>query len=191
MTLQLISLAILILCVSQISLAQIEDPRPIGNWSISYHPYQGEHLPRLPVIVYGVVSQNLKVAKIRVTNVTTKPIKSIKVRWLVYENQNRGNLLTQGQTPPITFIRFIPPGESRTITYPVVSVANFYRNFLVDGRLDKEFNVDLLVDEVGYLDGSGWNIRNRKSKDTVAKFSKKYLFLTVQNNYAKALLPKR
>jgi hypothetical protein len=185
-SLKILSILVLSLFAFQLSFSQVKntpaseialaDEFPSGKWSISYHPYQGENSSNLPVAVYSVVSKNLKVTQIRITNVSTKPIKAIKVRWLVYENQNRDNLLAQGQTSLIRFVGSIDSGNSGTITYPVVSFADVHKNFLVNGKLDKDFNVDLLVDEVTYLDGSTWLAKNGNSKDVIANLFKKVSF---------------
>jgi hypothetical protein len=185
-SLKVLGLLVITLFTFQFSFSQVKnmpapdielgDELPSGKWSISYHPYLGENHTNLPVALYSVTSKNLKITKIRVTNVSTKPVKAIKVRWLVYENQNRESLLAQGQTSLIRFAVSMPSGASGTITYPVVSVTDFHKKFLVNGKLEKDFDVDLLVDEVQYLDGSSWFAKNGASRDIIAKLSQKVSF---------------
>ncbi|MCV4753976.1 hypothetical protein OFC37_31420, partial [Escherichia coli] len=47
----------------------------------------------------------------------------------------------------------------------VISLFDFYRDFLIKGRLDREFDIDLLVDEVKFTDGSIWRWEDGASPD--------------------------
>lgn len=132
------------------------EPLPKGNWSIVFHPYLGEGYLNAPVIVQSVSSKRLAAEKFEIQNISNKSVKAIKVKWIVYENEDSNKILQYGRTSPLNFRNELPAGQMGFIRLRVVSFVDFYRNFLVNGRLDKELDISLLVDEVTFADGSLW-----------------------------------
>ncbi|MGI8544424.1 MAG: hypothetical protein ACR2MD_13255 [Aridibacter sp.] len=158
---------------------------PSGDWSLSYHPYQGEDNAGIPVTIYSTISNGLVLSSFRIKNISVKPVKSIKVRWVVYDNQNRKRPLLQGQTKLLSFVNPLPAGESGTINFEVISLSDFQDQFIVKGKLNKSFFVDILVDEVQYADGSAWLLQEGLSKDINKQSWQKVSFFDCAKQYCK------
>lgn len=149
----------------QVKEAELSEPLPKGDWSIVYHPYLGDDFQNAPVIVQSVSAKRLAAEKFEIQNISDKPVKSVYVKWIVYENQDRSKVLQQGRTRLLRFHNELPSGIMGSITTRVVSFGDFYKNFLVNGQLNKNFDIDLLVDEVIFADGSTWKWEDGRSPD--------------------------
>lgn len=141
------------------------EPLPLGNWSIAFHPYLGQDYLNAPVIVQSVSTKRLAAEKFEIQNISNKAVIGVKVRWILYENEDRSRVLRQGQTRLLNFRNELPSGQMGFIRLRVISLFDFYRDFLIKGRLDKEFDIDLLVDEVKFADGSIWRWEDGASPD--------------------------
>jgi len=141
------------------------EPLPVGNWSIVFHPYTGQDYLNAPVIVQSVSTKQLAVERFEIQNISTKPVKGVKVKWILYENEDRSRILLQGQTRLLNFRNELPSGQMGLIRLRVISLFDFYRNFLTKGELNREFDVDLLIDEVKFADGSVWRWEDGASPD--------------------------
>lgn len=133
---------------------------PQGSWTFSIHSYQGNNYLTAPVVIYQVTSKDAKVDKFYIYNISKKPVKGIKVKWMLSENQNRSNFLEQGRTQLLNFSTDLQSGYTAYIKYPVVALTDFSNNYLVDGKLNKNFDVDLMVDEVIFADTSVWKVED-------------------------------
>jgi hypothetical protein len=141
------------------------EPLPRGNWSIVFHPYLGQDYLNAPVIVQSVSTKRLAAEKFEIQNISNKAVIGVKVRWILYENEDRSRVLRQGQTRLLNFCNELPSGQMGFIRLRVISLFDFYRDFLIKGRLDREFDIDLLVDEVKFADGSIWRWEDGASPD--------------------------
>lgn len=141
------------------------EPLPRGNWSIAFHPYLGQDYLNAPVIVQSVSTKRLASEKFEIQNVSNKAVIGVKVRWILYENEDRSRVLRQGQTRFLSFRNELPSGQIGFIRLHVISIFDFYRDFLTNGQLDRDFDVDLLVDEVKFADGTFWRWEDGPSPD--------------------------
>lgn len=148
-----------------VTFANLPQDLPKGDWSVSFHPYLGEDFLDAPVIVQSVSSKQLSVEKFEIRNISNKPVKAIKVRWIVYENQNRRNILMQGESKTLHFRRELAEGEAGFIRLKIISFFDFYHRFVVEGQLNKHLNVDLVISEVIFADDSFWKRDDRKFPD--------------------------
>lgn len=156
----------------QVKETEMSEPLPKGDWSIVYHPYLGDDFQDAPVIVQSVSAKRLAAEKFEIQNISSKPVKSVYVKWLVYENQNRNKVLQQGRTKLLRFHDDLPSGVMGTVIMRVVSFADFYKNFLTNGQLNRSLDIDLLVDEVIFADGSTWKWEDGRSPDIKQEFVK-------------------
>lgn len=134
----------------------VSEPLPRGDWSIVFHPYLGQDYLNAPVIVQSVSTKRLAAERFEIQNISNKPVKAVKVKWILYENEDRSRVLRQGQTGLLNFRNELPSGQMGFIRLRIVSLFDFYRDFLFKGQLNRDFDVDLLVDEVKFADGSVW-----------------------------------
>lgn len=134
---------------------------PEGKWSLSFHPYQEDD--NSPIAIYSVSSKGINVERFDIQNNSNNSVKAIKVRWLIHENQDRSKLLFDGVTSILNFKDELPSGNGGFILFHVVSLTDFYQSFLVNSKLNKNFDVDLAIDEVTFADGSIWKRADGKS----------------------------
>lgn len=149
-----------------------QESLPPGDWSIVFHPYLGPDYLNAPVLVHSVSAKSGAAERFEIQNVSNKAVKSIKVGWTVYENQDRSKILRQGETRLLRFHNELPPGRMGFIKFRVVSFTDFYRFFLVNGRLNKNLDVDLLASEVTFSDGSVWKWEDGRSPDINPELTK-------------------
>lgn len=141
------------------------EPLPRGNWSIVFHPYLGQDYLNAPVVVQSVSTKRLAAERFEIQNISNKPVKAVKVKWILYENEDRNRVLRQGETRLLNFRNELPSGQMGFIRLRVISLFDFYRDFLIKGQLNRDFDVDLLVDEVKFADGSVWRWEDGASPD--------------------------
>lgn len=135
---------------------RLQESLPKGNWSVSFHPYLRPDYLNAPVIILSVTNRRLAVEKFEIKNISDKPVKGIKVRWILYENENQSRVLREGQTALLNFRDELPSGRKGFIRLRLISFFDFYRDFLERGQLNRNFDVDLRIDEVRFADGSVW-----------------------------------
>jgi hypothetical protein len=154
------------------------EPLPKGNGSITFHPYLGDGYLDAPVIVQSVSSKRMEVGKFEIQNISNKAIRAVKVRWNLYEDQDRSKFKQMGQTKLLYLKENLVSEKMGYIKYNVVSFADFYRNYLdTRGLLNKNLDVDVLVDEVIFADGSNWKWEDGKSPDINFNFVESLLQL--------------
>ncbi len=138
---------------------------PKGDWSIAFHSYQGEDYLNAPVTVFSVTSRRARVEQFSIRNISNKSVTAVKMKWLLYENEDRKNILQQGETAMLNFEQEFIAGDTGFIKYKVISLNDLFKPFLIKKQLNKNFDVDLLVTEVQYADGSVWRWEDGKSPD--------------------------
>jgi hypothetical protein len=144
--------------ISKKETVEILKPLPKGNWSVVYHPYLADDYLKSPIIVHSVSSKHFEAGRIEIQNISNKPVKAIKVGWILYYDQDRKKFLKQGHTKLLNFKNNLLGGKMGFINYGFVSFTDFSKEFLVNGELNKDFDVDVLVDEVEFTDGSSWKM---------------------------------
>jgi hypothetical protein len=144
---------------------------PSGKWTIAFHPYLSLNYLDSPVTLYSVSSTNGNVTRFSIYNISSKKVVGVRVKWLVHENQERTILLTEGETSLLRFAKGLPSGGSGYIKHEVISFAKFVRPFVLNGRVDKQFDVDLVIDKVLYEDGSVWELNQGPSPDIVRELA--------------------
>jgi hypothetical protein len=162
--------------ISKKEKVEVLEPLPKGDWTIVYHPYTGGDLLKYPVIVHSVSStKRLEAGRIEIQNISNKAVKGVKVKWNVYQDEDRSKILKKGQTNLLSFKNDLPTGKMGFIKKGFVSFTDFYKDFLVKGELNKNLDIDLLVDEVIFADGSSWKTEDDVPADInqelLAKFS--------------------
>ena len=145
-----------------IALAQGQNDLPTqipGNWNFGASPYIGEDYKNLPVITTNVttdVRKGLGITAVGLKNTTTKTVSAVKFTWYVLEQQSTDKVLLQGQTQLIAIPGGILPETERRIDFPVVIFTRVAHSLVKNGSLNGDFNIEALVSEVTYDDGSTW-----------------------------------
>jgi hypothetical protein len=128
-----------------------------GNWSLSYTPYSKDDNLQIPAFVSSVTSKDKGAKVINIFNSSKKEITSVKFRWLVYTDDARTRVLAQGETRMLEFDRGLESGKGGKIQYKIVSLSDFYQQFLdKNNTLNKDFIVEILASEVVFSDDSIW-----------------------------------
>lgn len=160
------------LWISQRAQVQIKETKqktekklPSGNWSVSFHPYLKSDFTESPVVVASVTTTQFQVSKFTVVNISQKTIAGIKLKWLVFNEPERRNVLKQDDTPFLRFSKQLQAGTGVDLTYSPVSLHKFYGSFVKNGKLNENFEVELLIDTVEFADGSVWKKEDGKSPD--------------------------
>jgi hypothetical protein len=80
----------------------------------------------------------------------------VKFTWYITEEQSPDKVLLQGQTKLIAIPGGILPDSERRLDFPVMIFLKEARSLMKEGSLNGDFNVDALVSEVTYEDGTSW-----------------------------------
>ncbi len=151
--------------ISKKETAEVLESLPKGNWSVVYHPYLADDYLTSPVLVQSVSSKRFEAGQIEIQNISNKSVKAVKVRWNLYQDEDRSKFLKEGHTKLLTFGKELPMGKTGFIKYSFVSFKDFSKDFLVKGEINKNFDVDVLVDEVIFADDSFWKMGENISAD--------------------------
>ena len=130
---------------------------PPGDWSLSTGLYTRGEPSDMPVVVMSVTTDGAKgllTNKAQLQNVGDKPAKAVKFRWKLYRADDPDKNLLTGETPLIDMV--LPPGEKRTVAYPIVSFAKIHKPLLQYGALSGEYRLEITLGEVLFEDGSAW-----------------------------------
>lgn len=130
-----------------------------GNWTLGSSPYLGEDYKTLPVITTNVTNdarKGLGITAAGLKNTTTKTVSAVKFTWYILEDQAPDKVLLQGQTQLIAIPGGIQPGTERNLEFPVVIFSRVAQPLLREGALNGAFNIEALVSEVKYDDGTSW-----------------------------------
>lgn len=162
-----------------------DDSLPEGNWSASFHPYLKDDYINSPVFVTSVVNKDAAVASFEVFNNSKKDVKALRVKWMIYADENRQKVLKEGKSSFIRFFDRLSAGKSGKIKHSVISLRGFYQSFIENGRLDKDFQVEIMIDEVRFSDGTFWKSDDGKPSFVNAKFERPSNF----EKFSKILTP--
>jgi hypothetical protein len=130
---------------------------PVGEWSFSAGPYQGEGYDTRDVVVTSVTTDSRKglaITKVGLKNQSGKPVSAVKLHWILFREQDRHSVLAQGDTPLIALSGGIPANEKRTLEHIVTSFGKISRPFQNDGALYGSFRLEVEVTEIQYDDVS-------------------------------------
>lgn len=155
----------------EIGQTKIDDSLPEGNWSISFGPYLKDDYVNSPVFVTSVSNKDAAVTSFNIFNNSTKDARAVRVKWMVYADENRQNVLKEGKSPYIRFFDNFVSGKGGKVKYSPISLRGFYQSFVENGKVDKDFQVELMIDEVRFADGSVWKSGD-KSNYVNVKFKK-------------------
>lgn|SRR5215204_375395 len=153
---------------------------PDGNWSFGIYPYHGSDAQDLPVVVGLVTSEigaGAGATRVGVVNNSNKTVAAVRFKWLLFEGERRDRVLQQGSTPLLALRATLAPNDKRILLYQVASLLKVYRPLLRNNILNGDFEMEILVEEVRFADGSIWRKgegqakwRNRDLKITRAAF---------------------
>jgi len=148
----------------------IHFPKEIGLYRF-IRIYKDDYM-NSPVFVVSVANKDSAVVSFEVFNNSQKDVKAFRLKWLVYANDDSQKILKEGKTPYIRLFDKLVPGKGAKIKYSAISLRKFYQSFVKNGRLDGNFQVDLMGDDVKFVDNLSWNIGDGKQNYTNIKFEK-------------------
>jgi hypothetical protein len=154
-----------------------------GNWSIGSSPYVGEDYKTLPVITTGVINDIKKgggITAVDLKNTTAKTVSAVKFTWYILEEQSPDKVLLQGQTQLIAIPDGILPGKERRLDFPVIVFSRVAPSLVKYGSLIGNFNIEALVSEVTYEDGSSWE-RTEKGRLVSASSQPNFIKASAKN----------
>ncbi len=128
------------------------------NWSLYSMPYIDPDIGRRPVIVRSVTTdakRGLAVNKVEIFS-RSKAVKSVKLKWYLSDDKNKGVILLQGETPAIKFDGGLPAGGTLEVKHEVVAFEDILNKVKDHADRGAEFHFDISVSSVVYADGSTW-----------------------------------
>lgn len=126
-----------------------------------------------PVLVASVASKDAAVTSFEVFNNSQKDVRAFRLSWVVYADDRRQKSLKEGKTPSVILFKSLASGKGAKIKFSAISLRKFYQSFIENGSLDKDFQVELMVDKVKFTDGSVWKTGDGKLNYVNAKFEKR------------------
>ena len=129
------------------------------GWSVYSLPYISADIARRPVIVRSVTTDakhELAINQVGIFS-RSKAVKSVKLKWYLSDDKNRGVILLQGETPVIKFDRVLPAGGTTEVRHEVVVFEKILDKVKDHAARGAEFHFDVSVSSVVYADGSTWD----------------------------------
>ncbi|HEY0376961.1 MAG TPA: hypothetical protein VGC87_08395 [Pyrinomonadaceae bacterium] len=121
-------------------------------------PYIDPDIGRRPVIVRSVTTdakRGLAINKVEIFS-RSKAVKSVKLKWYLSDDKNKGVILLSGETPAIRFDRGLPAGGTVEVKQEVVAFENILDKVKDHADRGAEFHFDVSVSSVVYADGGTW-----------------------------------
>ncbi len=133
---------------------------PPGDWSFSARPFIGEGYKTRPVVVTSVASEmtNLSVVKVRVNNISSKPVVGIKFGWFLTSDKDRNKILRQGETPLVLIEPVLAVASTCVVKPTIDSFLEINRSLVRKGRLDGNYRLEVAVTELLFSDRSTWRV---------------------------------
>lgn len=131
---------------------------PRKGWTVGFHAFRINGYKDLPVKVYGVTSgglQGLQVA--RVSSQSDKIVIGVKIKWFVGVKGNDA-ILAKGETPLIDLPGLDGALPKFYVRVPDATLDKILGPVMQKRQLKGDFDVQVMVSEVKYLDGSFWNL---------------------------------
>lgn len=133
-------------------------PSTDKSWSLYSMPYISGDIGRRPVIVRSVttdVKRGLAVNQVEIFS-RSKAVKSVKLKWYLSDDKNKGVILMQGETPVIKFDRVLPAGGTKEVRQEVVVFEKILDKVKDHAARGAEFHFDVSVSSAAYADGGTW-----------------------------------
>jgi hypothetical protein len=133
-------------------------PLPRKGWTVGFHAYRISGYKSLPVKVYGVTSageRGLEVAHVR--SKSDKIVIGVRIKWFVSE-KDKSSILAKGETPLLNLPGLVGAQPSFDVKVPDATLDRILRPVMKNGQLRGDFDVQVVVGEVKYLDGSFWKL---------------------------------
>jgi len=128
------------------------------EWTLYSTPYFAPDYVRRPVFVRGVTTeagQGLAVTRVRVTS-RAKAVRSVRLRWYLSDDRDRGVIILRGETPPIDTAGALPAGGTLEIKREVVAFAKIFEKVKDRVASGAKFHLDVSAGSVVYEDGGSW-----------------------------------
>ncbi|HWT01258.1 MAG TPA: hypothetical protein VN256_13505 [Pyrinomonadaceae bacterium] len=129
-----------------------------SSWSVYCLPYISADIDRRPVIVRSVTTdpkRGLAVNKVEIFS-RSKAVRSVKLKWYLSDDKNKGVILLQGETPSIKFDRVLPAGGTTEVRRDVVVFDEILDKVSDHAARGAEFRLDVSVGSAAYADGDTW-----------------------------------
>src|ERR1700749_2807846 len=137
------------------------------RWSLYSMPYIDPDIDRKPVIVRSVTmdgAHGLAITKVGILS-RSKDVKSVRLRWYLSDDKDRGVVLLQGETPVIKFDKGLPAGGTIEVRQEVVSFEEILDKVKEQAARGAEFHLDVCVSSVVYADGGTWEEQAKAKLD--------------------------
>jgi hypothetical protein len=137
------------------------------SWSLYSTPYIAADIGRRPVIVRSVTTDakhGLAVNKVEIFT-RSKAVKSVRLKWYLSDDKNKGVILLQGETPVVKFDRALPAGGATEVKQEVVSFEKILDKVKDHAARGAEFHLDISVSSVVYADGGTWEEQAKAKLD--------------------------
>lgn len=132
---------------------------PDGKWSVTFHTYFGADADTMPARIFQVQSDagnDVEATMVAVRNLADKPIAGMRFGWIVKSAETGDAILERGETPRLKLKQELAPGHARHFKYPITSVGKLFKQYIGNGTLDGEYDVQIYVIEVRFSDNSIW-----------------------------------
>lgn len=133
---------------------------PPGKWNFSANPFMGEGYKTRPVVVTSVASEaiTLSVTSVRINNISSKPVRAVKLGWALRERTDKSKILNQGETSLITMEEPLPANSNRILKLQVASFLELYKPLVKKGRLEGSYRLEVGVTQVLFDNQLSWRL---------------------------------
>jgi hypothetical protein len=145
-----------------------------------------------PVVVNSVTTEpgkGLSITKIGIAS-RSGHVNSVKLRWYLSKEQDKGSILAKGETPEIEIPGGIDEGATKEVQYVVVTFGDYYHQFVKEGRFNGDFRLDVTISEAKFADGRKFTEQAKNALefgDHIAPPDKKSMFVKASFNSTSSL----
>jgi hypothetical protein len=133
---------------------------PASSFRITYLPYRRPGHEEMPVRVFNVIGQSLKEPLTRqfsMKNMSSKAVQKIKISMYVSYDKHAYMPVLHSVHSSYVFASPLKP-QAEQVFQGEDKLKDLFGPLLVDGHLNGNYRVEVLVSEVKFEDGSTWKL---------------------------------
>ena len=140
---------------------KLEKQLPVGKWTLAFNLDSLPNNEKSPVQITSscqTVKNGVSISKIRLSNISAKPVTKVKILWVITESQDKNKILLYQELPFIAVPNELKTSSCINLEESFFSFSNVYNDLISDNSnvLNGDFEVSLAVSEVVFEDLSVW-----------------------------------
>lgn len=132
--------------------------QPTTGFSVSYSVESRLELSDGPVKVIGNenrIGDGIGMSRVRIENVSNQEVEGIKLRWYLFNEERSKSYVKDGETKEIKVDHWAAKSE-KVVESGLPTFDEMFRSLARNGFIAGRYDVEVVVEEVRFTDGTTW-----------------------------------